>query len=324
VALSLLAICLTQFSAAAPARTLLTKRASISDVATVGWATTNGGTTGGSGGTVTTVTTLDDLIAAVEGDDAKIVIIDGQLSSSEDEGVAVKVGANTSILGAEGASLTNIGIRILNTNNVIVRGLTIAKVLAPTDNIGIQASSNVWIDSNDLSSDMDHDKDYYDGLLDITHASDFVTVSNNHLHDHWKSSLVGHSDNNGDEDTGHLTVTYVGNYWSNLNSRGPSYRFGTGHIFNNYYEDMDSVINTRDGAQLLVENNVFSGCSDDIFDTDDGFAVATGNDLGDGTNTAPTGTISSSDIPYDYTLLATDEVQASVLASAGATVSFSA
>ena len=30
----------------------------------------------------------------------------------------------------------------------------------------------------DLSSDRDHDKDYYDGLLDITHAADFVTVTN--------------------------------------------------------------------------------------------------------------------------------------------------
>lgn len=77
-------------------------------------------------------------------------------------------------------------------------------------------------------------QDYYDGLLDITHASDFITVSNVYFHDHFKTSLVGHSDNNGDEDTGHLTVTYANNYWSNLHSRAPSLRFGTGHIFNNY------------------------------------------------------------------------------------------
>jgi pectate lyase len=29
------------------------------------------------------------------------------------------------------------------------------------------------------------------------------------------------------------TVTYAYNYWSNLNSRTPSFRFGTGHIYNN-------------------------------------------------------------------------------------------
>lgn len=66
----------------------------------------------------------------------------------------------------------------------------------------------------------------YDGLLDITHGCYGVTVSNNYLHDHWKASLVGHSDNNGDEDTA-LRVTYYGNFFENLNSRGPSFRFGT-------------------------------------------------------------------------------------------------
>lgn len=50
---------------------------------------------------------------------------------------------------------------------------------------------------------------YYDGLCDVTHASDYVTISNTYFHDHYKVSLVGHSDSNADEDTGHLTVTYA-------------------------------------------------------------------------------------------------------------------
>ena len=72
----------------------------------------------------------------------------------------------------------------------------------------------------------------YDGLLDITHGCTGVTVTNSFvriknassinalnahlflpkLHDHWKASLVGHSDNNGDEDKA-LRVTYASNYW---------------------------------------------------------------------------------------------------------------
>lgn len=48
---------------------------------------------------------------------------------------------------------------------------------------------------------------YYDGLCDVTHASDWVTISNTYFHDHYKVSLVGHSDSNADEDTGHLTGT---------------------------------------------------------------------------------------------------------------------
>lgn len=157
----------------------------------------------------------------------------------------------------------------------------------------------------ELWSDRDHDKDYYDGLLDITHGCFGVTVSYSILHDHWKSSLVGHSDNNGAEDVA-IRVTYHHNYWYNLNSRLPSFRFGQGlvaskiyytcivinhdcnsHIYNNYYLNSADGINTRDGAQLLVQSNVFSNVSKPLYDTDEGYAVAQGNDFGGETNTAP-------------------------------------
>lgn len=130
------------------------------------------------------------------------------------------------------AGLTGIGLTINGQSNVIVRNLKISKVLADYgDAITIQASKNVWVDHVDVSSDLNNGKDYYDGLIDVTHASDWVTISNSYIHDHYKASLVGHSDDNGDEDTGHLTVTYANNYWNNVNSRTPSFRFGTGHIF---------------------------------------------------------------------------------------------
>jgi len=64
-------------------------------------------TTGGSGGTSTTVTTLDELIAAVEGTDAKIVIIDGTITGNE----VVRVGSNTSVLGNPGASKWHLEIQ---------------------------------------------------------------------------------------------------------------------------------------------------------------------------------------------------------------------
>ena len=98
-------------------------------------------------------------------------------------------------------ALEGVGLRVYKEDNVILRNLKISKVLADAgDAIGIQEASNVWVDHVDLSSDRDHDKDYYDGLLDITHGSNYVTVTSSYLHDHWKASLVGHSDSNGDED----------------------------------------------------------------------------------------------------------------------------
>ena len=167
---------------------------------------------------------------------------------------------------------------------------------------------------------MDHDKDYYDGLIDITHAGDFVTISNSYIHDHWKASLVGHSDNNGSEDKGHLRVTYANNYWKNINSRGPSLRFGTGHVFNSYYESVADGINTRQGAQVLVENNVFSGSKKPLYSTDAGYAVAKNNDFGGATNEALAGTLTS--VPYSYSLIAVGSVKSSVVGTAGATLSF--
>jgi pectate lyase len=81
-------------------------------------------------------------------------------------------------------------------------------------------------------------------------------------------------------------------------------------------------INTRDGAQLLIENNYFSNVSDPIYATDTGYAVAKGNvfTAGSGTNEAPTGTLNS--VPYSYTLLAASSVPSSVSANAGAILSF--
>ncbi len=82
-------------------------------------------------------------------------------------------------------ALTGVGFYIKDQSNVIMRNLKISKVLADNgDAIGIQNSKNVWVDHCDLSSDLSHDKDYYDGLCDVTHASEWVTISNTYFHDH--------------------------------------------------------------------------------------------------------------------------------------------
>ncbi|KAF2854936.1 polysaccharide lyase family 1 protein [Plenodomus tracheiphilus IPT5] len=302
-----------------PKRAGLAKRAaaSLEEVATVGFATQGGGTSGGKGGKTVEVASLSELTAAVKGDDAAIVLITGPIKGNAEQ---IRIGSNKSIIGKDSSVvLTNVQLRVKDVKNVIIRNLAINKVVGG-DAIGIQKASNVWVDHVDLSSDQDHGKDYYDGLLDVTHAADFVTVSNSFLHDHYKCSLVGHSDSNGSEDKGHLTVTYVQNYWKNINSRGPSFRFGTGHLFNNYYEDVSDGINTRQGAQLLVENNVFSGAKKALYSTDGGFAVANGNDFGSSSNTAPKGTLTKA--PYSAKLLEASAVKAAVVGSAGVTLKF--
>ncbi|TGO51353.1 hypothetical protein BOTNAR_0359g00030 [Botryotinia narcissicola] len=321
---------LAQFVSAAPTptegdtiaeRANIAKRASITDVATTGFATQNGGTKGGAGGATTTVSTLAQFTAAVTNDEvARVIVVSGTISGS----VKVRVGSNKTIVGKKGATLIGIGLYINKSTNVIVRNIISQKVLAANgDAIGIQAAKNVWIDHVDVSSDLTHGKDYYDGLIDVTHASDWVTISNSYIHDHFKASLIGHSDNNAAEDTGHLTVTQHNNYWSNIGSRTPSFRFGTGHVFNSYFLNATTGIDTRDGAQILVQSNVFKNVGEPIaalYSDDTGYANAFDNDLGGYANTAPVGKLTTTSLPYSYSLLGSGNVVAAVVGSAGATL----
>ncbi|KAL3417774.1 pectate lyase [Phlyctema vagabunda] len=298
------------------ARADIVKRATVTDACDIGYAS---GTTGGAGGSTTTVSTYAQFSAAASADGAKIIVVSGPI---EETAKQVKVTSDTTIVGADSSAvLTGFGLMIKEQDNVIIRNLGVAKVLAENgDAIAVQLSTNVWIDHVDVSSDRDHDKDFYDGLIDLTHAADSVTISNSYIHDHWKASLVGHSDSNADEDTGFLHVTYANNFFENINSRGPSFRFGTGHLFNNYYNAVSDGVNTRQGAQLLVESNVFVDSKKPLYSTDGGFAVAKDNDFGSGSNAAPTGTLTS--VPYTYTALGSASVKAAVVGTAGQTLKF--
>lgn len=276
------------------------------------------GTTGGGDATATTVKSLAAFEAAVDGDSAKVVKVDGLISLSGQ----VDIGSNTTVLGAGSASgFTGGGLRIKEATNVVVQNLNISKPIAPADGITVQESTKVWIDHNSFSADREHDKDHYDGLLDITHASDDVTVSWNTFKDHFKGSLVGHSDNNGDEDTGHLKVTYHHNHFSNVYSRIPSLRFGTGHFYDNYVQGADTGAHSRMGARMLVENNVFRDTKIAITTSrssdEDGFAVARGNDLG-GAATEISQEGDFTEPPYAYTAEPASSVVGSVTEGAGA------
>jgi len=275
------------------------------------------GTTGGGNATATTVTTLAAFQAAVAGDSAKVVKVSGLLPLTGQ----VDIGSNTTVLGVgSGSGFTGGGLRLKEATNVIIRNLAISKPRKPSDGVTVQESTRVWIDHNTFSADRDHDKDYYDGLLDINHGSDNITVSWNKFADHFKGSLVGHSDKNAGEDTGHLKVTYHHNWFSNVYSRIPSLRFGTGHFYDNYVQGADTAVHSRMGAQMLVENNVFrdtkiavtTSQSSDV----DGYAVLRGNDLGGGaTEISQTGTFTKP--PYAYTAEPASSVVASVTAQAG-------
>ncbi|KAJ6501341.1 polysaccharide lyase family 1 protein [Mycena vulgaris] len=306
--------------------------ASLTAAQLAGYATQNGGTTGGAGGTTTTVSAAAAFQTAVKTVKPITVFLTAPVHLSSQTSVA----SDTTIIGVgPEAILTGVGLKISGQKNIIIRNLIINKV-TDNDGITITSSTNIWIDHNEFFSDLTHGPDFYDGQVDVNHASDFITVSWNFFHDHFKSSLVGGDPENGSEDTGHFHITYHHNYWKNVHTRTPALRFSHAHVYNNYYENLFSQgIHTRSLGQVLVEGNVFvnsteplstygfvipddspnSGPAGDF--EDDGFAnLGAANDWGTGKiNITRTGDFTS--VPYSYSLTALASVKAAVVAGAG-------
>jgi pectate lyase len=135
-------------------------------------------------------------------------------------------------------------------HNVIIRNLRFSG--SPDDLINVQMfSHHIWIDHNDFS-------DGDDGAVDIKRGSDLVTVSWNRFHDHDKTLLLGHDDDNAAQDAGRLRTTYHHNWFDGSDQRNPRVRFApVVHVYNNYYRDNSYGIASTNDAGLFVEGNYF-------------------------------------------------------------------
>ncbi|HET9930098.1 MAG TPA: hypothetical protein VFQ35_05415 [Polyangiaceae bacterium] len=224
----------------------------------LGFASVVSGATGGVAGRRVRANTAEDLKAYAAADEPLVIEIAATIALSEE--LRPKPNKTFLGIGASGA-LTGAGFYIKNSENIVIQNLTISR-LSPGDNdaIGIESSKYVWIDHCDLATSLDDPLGTYDGLVDITHASDFVTVSWSRLHDHYGVSVIGHSDINADEDTGHLRVTMHHNHFQNVVSATPRVRFGKVHLFNNYFESVrENAVLSQMGADVVLERNYFFG-----------------------------------------------------------------
>jgi pectate lyase len=274
------------------------------------------GTTGGQGGSTVTVTTASAFTSAVSGSTARIVRVQGMIPLSS----VVYIGSNKTILGVGSQSgFTGSGLEVENNSNVIIRNLTVSYAVGVAA-IRIRGGNHVWVDHNVLITDLNHGPDYYDGLVNITKGSDNVTVSWNRFENDYETSLIGASDSDGSLDSGHEKVTFHHNWFLNCEERTPSLRFGTGHVYNNYFQNVTNGIHSRMGAQMLIENNVFRSSGVAVTTTGDsskdGYANIRGNDFGGATVTiTQTGTFTNP--PYSYTLDPTSSVISEVTAYSG-------
>lgn len=310
--------------------------------------TTNYTTTGGQGGTTTTVATASAFISAVGSVPPGVI----QFSNSINLGTSfVDVRSHKTVLGL-GTNATLIGnLRIQTATNVIVQNIFFTNPNAAAgDGDGltiILRSDHIWVDHCSLYN-------CSDGCLDITRASDFLTVSwckffytSNGGHNN--VDLIGHNDTNGSEDAGKLHVTWHHNWWSTLCvERMPRVRFGRVHSYNNYFNNSVNGVVTNLycvraalESQILVEKNFFEKVRNpwEAFVTGaggtQGKILATNNNvpfLGtaygvtwgtttttvDGTSVVIPGTDTVFTIPYPYTTDETNLVAGIVTNSAGA------
>jgi pectate lyase len=283
-----------------------------------GYATLSGGTTGGQGGPTITVNTGTALQDAIQLGGPRIIYVNGTINPGNSSGLSkidIKDVSNISILGTgTSGELNGIGIKIWRASNVIIRNLRIHHVdIGDKDCIGIEGpSDHIWVDHCELYNDLDHDKDYYDGLLDAKGESEYITYSWNYLHDSYKTCLVGSSD----DDNYDRKITFHHSRYDNCFSRLPLYRFGTGHIYNCYYTHIiDTGINSRMGAVLRVENTWFENSRDPLgfwYSDLTGYWDVSNNRYVNCTGSQPTSSTGSFNPPYSYSLDAVDSVPATV------------
>lgn len=202
--------------------------------------------------------------------------------------VRINIPANTTLIGLGGAKITGANLRVNNTDNVIVRNLTLLDAhdcfpaWDPTDgstgnwnsaydSFSLIGATHVWVDHCAFSDGDNPDSNQplyfgrpfqvHDGELDITNGSDLITVSWNRFVDHDKVMLIGSSDSS-TEDPGKLRVTVHHNLFANVIQRTPRVRFGQVHVFNNFYALADTAdygyswgVGVQ--SQIYAQNNFF-------------------------------------------------------------------
>ncbi|MFG2485670.1 polysaccharide lyase family 1 protein [Streptomyces virginiae] len=202
------------------------------------------------------------------------------------ERIVFEVPPNTTVVGVPGtgAGLTGGSLRVKNADNVIIRNLTFADVhdcfplWDPTDGadgnwnsaydaLSLRGATHVWADHNtftdhprfDQANPRHFGREYqvHDGALDITNASDLVTVSYNRFADHDKTMLIGSND----KDT-KLRVTLHHNIFQGTVQRAPLARVGQVHLYNNLFDTTERngyafsySISSRARAQVVAEYN---------------------------------------------------------------------
>ena len=236
------------------------------------------GTIGGAGGDTVYVNDLTiltaDLATRVKANKKPVVYVIRDTVKGTGQ-ISCKNVSNITFIGdGNGAKFDGVGIAITNAVNIIVRNIEFGNCQPDCITVNTTSSNSthhIWIDHCTFSDSPEIDPggtDHggtHDGLLDITHRTNYVTVSWCHFYNHNKTSLVGYSDNSTDEQ-GLLKTTFHHNWWDNTTQRHPRVRWAECHVYNNYYDGTKGGtgmgttgygVASTDTARVLVEANYF-------------------------------------------------------------------
>lgn len=213
-------------------------------------------------------------------------------------GEVISLGSNKTLIGVNcNAMLNRIGLNVQCHENIIIRNIKFTMVGVPIsktdenkiiafrdgaetligdpDCISIQAdketipaadriSQHIWIDHCEFYNedpDVMTDYDRYDGLVDTKNNSIYITISWCYFHDHHKSCLIG----KGGSDSYNHKTTFSHNKFEKIASRLPLFRYGNGHLLNNYMVNCDNGANMRVGSDLYLEGNYYDNDKKPMF-----------------------------------------------------------
>jgi pectate lyase len=185
------------------------------------------GATGGNGGPVVVADTAAEFRTFAQQNGPRIIQVQGMLDVGQ-----VLVKSNITIVGDGNDGLIG-ELRLNDVQNVIIQNLSVTNPDGDGggDAISLTLARTVWIDHVNVY-------DAPDGLIDITNASDNVTVSWSKFYytakdppDHNFAMLIGADDTaTGDRDKLHVTLHH--NWWGDrVRERMPRARFGDVHVF---------------------------------------------------------------------------------------------
>jgi pectate lyase len=200
--------------------------------------------------------------------------------------VTVRVAPRTALVGASpDAGLANGMLLLERTHGVVIRHLRLHGVRdhfpawdpldgaegewnSSYDAVSLVGARRVWVDHCDFESAHPARERVFgrvletnDGLMDITRASDLVTVSWCRFARHGKTMLIGGSDRH-EDDEGFLRVTLHHNHWEDCAERTPRVRYGKVHVVNNLFVATDAAsygysIGLGKGCAVVSEHNAW-------------------------------------------------------------------